>query len=217
MLNLQPAWAGRVRHVLCIGAHADDIEIGAGGTLLRWLAEQPQLRITWVVACATGSRGDEARRSAHALVGNDASLDLVLGDLEDARLPADYGRAKTFVESVRGRAAAPDVVLTHGLADAHQDHRLLAELTWQCWRDHLVLEYEIPKYEGDLGKPNLFVPLSAGHAQRKIGHLMDHFASQRSKDWFTESTFAALMRLRGVECRAPEGLAEAFHCRKAVL
>jgi LmbE family N-acetylglucosaminyl deacetylase len=143
-------------------------------------------------------------------------LDIVLGDFEDAHLPADYARAKGFLRGVRERVQA-DVVFTHCGQDAHQDHRLVSELTWQTWRDHLILEYEIPKYEGDLGRPNVYVPLSAAAAQRKVEHLLAHFASQRSKDWFSGDTFRSLMHLRGLECRAPEGAAEAFHVRKAVL
>jgi LmbE family N-acetylglucosaminyl deacetylase len=203
--------------VLCLGAHSDDIEIGCGGTLLRWLGEYAQLNVTWAVASAVGDRAVEARRSARALLKGATRLDLVLGDLPDAHLPAHYGRAKAWLREVAHVCPQPDVILTHRLEDRHQDHRLLAELTAQTWRDHLVLAYEIPKYEGDLGQPALFVPLPRRIAERKTRHLLKHFASQRGKDWFTASTFEALMRLRGVECRAPEGWAEAFHVRKAVL
>ena len=140
----------------------------------------------------------------------------MLGDFEDAHLPADFRRAKAFVRDLKDHGD-PDVVLTHRLEDAHQDHRLVAELTWQTWRKHLILEYEIPKYEGDLGRPNLFAPLPSAIAQRKIDHLLEHFGSQRSKDWFSAETFSSLMRLRGVECRAASGWAEGFHVRKATL
>lgn len=202
--------------VLCLGAHSDDIEIGCGGTLLRWLDEFERVEVTWVVFCADAPRADEARRSAQALLGAAATHELVLGDFRDAHLPAAFGAAKDFVSGVRARVA-PDVVLTHRLEDRHQDHRTVAELTWQAWRDTLVLEYEIPKYEGDLGQPNLYVPLDERQRDRKIAHLMEHFGSQRSKAWFSPETFEALLRLRGIECRAPQGLAEAFHVRKAVL
>jgi LmbE family N-acetylglucosaminyl deacetylase len=216
MLNLHLGLDSQRLRVLCLGAHSDDIEIGCGGTLLRWLSEFAQLELTWVVMSAAGERGNEARRSAQALTQGAAQLDLVLGDFEDAHLPADYARAKAFLRSVKERSN-PDVVLTHHRQDAHQDHRLVAELTWQTWRDHLILEYEIPKYEGDLGRPNLYVALSDAIGQRKIEHLLAHFGSQRSKGWFSQATFRSLMHLRGIECRAPEGAAEAFHVGKAVL
>lgn len=215
-LNLDPRADGSLR-VLCLGAHGDDIEIGCGGTLLHWLGERSALHLTWAVACAEGVRGDEARASAQALMQGAASLDLICGELPDARLPAHVERTQAWLEQVRARCAAPDLVLTHRLEDRHQDHRLLAEMTWQTWRDHLILEYEIPKYEGDLGQPNCYLPLSDAVAARKVAHLMAHFASQRDKPWFRAATFDGLMALRGVECRADSGKAEAFTLRKAVL
>ncbi len=202
--------------VLCIGAHSDDIEIGCAGTLLRWVREYPQLHVIWLVLSARGARAAEARRSARTLMRRAASLDVVVGDFEDAHFPVEFRELKTFLADLR-RRCDPQVVLTHGLDDRHQDHRLVAEMTWQHWRDHLVLEYEIPKYEGDLGQPNLYAPLPAALAERKIAHLERHFGTQRSKDWFSDSTFRSLMRLRGVECRAPSGYAEAFTCRKSIL
>lgn len=202
--------------VLCLGAHADDIEIGCAGTVLRWIDQYEQVEFTWSVLSAVGARGEEARLSAQALLRGSAAVDLVLGDFEDAQLPADFRRAKAFLEDLRGRAEF-DVVLTHSLDDRHQDHRLIAELTWQCWRDHLILAYEIPKYEGDLGQPNFFVPLPRLIAERKVAHLLEHFGSQRSRDWFSEDTFRGLMRIRGLECRSGSGHAEAFHVRKAVI
>lgn len=200
--------------VLCLGAHADDIEIGCAGTLLKWQAEYTQLEVTFAVFSAAGPRAAEARRSARALLRRAHRLDVVLGDCEDTRFPADFERAQAFARAVAGRCQ-PDVVLTHRLEDRHQDHRLVAELSWQTWRQHLVLEYEIPKVEGDLGRPNLYVPLTPTLASRKVRHLMTHFASQRDKDWFKEDSFRGLMALRGLECRA--SAAEAFHLRKAVL
>jgi LmbE family N-acetylglucosaminyl deacetylase len=215
-LALDPRTDGSLR-VLCLGAHADDIEIGCGGTLLRWLGERTALHLTWAVACGDGSRGEEARSSAQALMQGATSLDVICADLPDARLPAHLERTKAWLEQVRERAVVPDIVLTHRLEDRHQDHRALAEMTWQTWRDHLVLEYEIPKYDGDLGQPNCYVPLTDEVAARKVAHLMAHFGSQRAKYWFRPSTFDGLMALRGVECRAPSGKAEAFTLRKAVL
>lgn len=216
MLPLQLAKTGDPLRVLCLGAHADDIEIGCAGTLLRWLSEHERVAVTWVVFSAAGERAAEARRSARALLRRAHTLDIVLGDLPDARMPGVFDRAKDLVAAVAGRCQ-PDVVLTHRLEDRHQDHRLVAELTWQTWRDQLILEYEIPKYEGDLGQPNVYVPLPAALAARKLKHLMAHFGSQRSKDWFRPATFEGLMALRGIECRAASGQAEAFHLRKAVV
>jgi LmbE family N-acetylglucosaminyl deacetylase len=202
--------------VLCLGAHCDDIEIGCAGTLLRWIKAYPQVEVTWAVLSAAGERADEARRSAQVLLRRAARLEVALGDFEDAHFPADFRRIKTFLENLRQRSDA-DVVLTHRLEDRHQDHRAVAELTWQSWRDHLILEYEIPKFEGDLGHPNVFVPLTNAVAERKVNHLLKYFGSQRSKPWFNAETFLALMRLRGLECRAHSGMAEAFQLRKGTL
>jgi len=206
---------GQLR-VLCLGAHSDDIEIGCAGTLWRWLEEFDRVDVTWCVLSAAGDRGTEARRSAQALLRRAAERDIVLGEFEDTAFPADLRRVKAFLADVRDRSPF-DVVLTHTLGDRHQDHRLVAELTWQLWRDHLVLEYEIPKFEGDLGQPNLFVGLPESLVRRKVAHLMRQFGSQRSKGWFSEETFRGLMRIRGIEARAPSGWAEGFHLRKATL
>lgn len=213
-LNLGPD-RKRLR-VLCLGAHSDDVEIGCAGTLLRWIDDYERVDVTLAVLSAGVPRGDEAQRSAHALLRDAATVDVVLGDLEDAHMPADLRRAKNFLEGLRNRSEV-DVVLTHTLDDRHQDHRFIAELTWQCWRDHLILAYEIPKYEGDLGRPNVFVPLTRAIAERKVAHLLEHFGSQRSKEWFSEDTFRGLMRIRGLECRACSGYAEAFHVAKAII
>lgn len=217
MLSLAPLLEEtRPLRLVCIGAHSDDLEIGCGGLLMSWLEAGRPLEVTWVVFGAQGERAREAHDSAEALLGRAARLQLVLGDFRDGHLPAQYEAAKAFLEAVKARGPA-DMVLTHRLEDRHQDHRLLGELTWNTWRDHLVLEYEIAKYEGDLGQPNVFVPLAAATARAKAAHLMRHFGSQRSKDWFSEDGFLALTRLRGIECRAPEGHAEAFHARKLSL
>jgi LmbE family N-acetylglucosaminyl deacetylase len=200
--------------VLCLGAHADDIEIGCAGTLLRWLDEYAAVDVTWAVFAGAGARGEEARASAEALLRRASSRRVVLGDFEDACLPAEFARAKAFARALQEQGS-PDVIFTHRLEDAHQDHRLVAELTWQTWRSQLILEYEIPKYEGDLGRPNLYAPIPEALAQRKVEHLLAHYGSQRSKDWFRRDTFASLMRLRGIECRAESGWAEGFHVRKA--
>lgn len=199
--------------LLCLGAHSDDLEIGCGGTILSWLDSPRPVHVTWVVLTAQGERAREARRSAAALLRRAASFEIVFGEFADGFLPAQYERVKTFFESLK-RRIAPDILFTHRLEDRHQDHRLTGELTWNTWRDHFILEYEIPKYEGDLGQPNLFVPLTVAVAHRKVAHLNRHFGSQRSKDWFLAENFLALARLRGIECRARSGYAEAFYARK---
>lgn len=217
MLSLAPeVEAGRPLRLLCIGAHSDDIEIGCGGTLLSWLDAPRPVHVTWVVLTASGERAKEARRSAKALLRRAAVVDLLFAEFRDGFLPAQYPDVKAFFETVKAKAM-PDIVFTHRLEDRHQDHRLASELTWNTWRDHMIVEYEIVKYEGDLGQPNLFVPLSAAAARRKSAHLQRYFGSQRSKDWFSDETFMALSRLRGIECRSRSGYAEAFHARKLTL
>lgn len=216
MLPLQIGSDHKQLRVLCLGAHSDDIEVGCAGTLLRWLREYRRVDVTWVVLSAPDGRAEEGKRSARSLLRGAARVDLIFGEFPDAHLPADFARAKTFLTGLR-RRTRPDVVLTHRLEDRHQDHRMVAELTWQSWRDHLILEYEVPKYEGDLGQPNLFVPLSRAIGNRKVAHLIKHFGSQRSKHWFNADTFLGLMHVRGVECRSSSGLAEGFYVRKAVI
>jgi LmbE family N-acetylglucosaminyl deacetylase len=202
--------------LLCIGAHSDDLEIGCGGTVATWLASWPAVDVTWVVLSADGDRADEARRSARAMLRGAASVRLELGQFRDGFLPAQYAEVKQHFEILKQRVN-PDVVLTHCREDRHQDHRLAAELTWNTWRNHLIYEYEIPKYEGDLAQPNVYVPLTARVARRKMAHLARFFNSQRNRDWFRVENFEAIMRLRGLECRAPSGFAEAFHGRKLII
>jgi LmbE family N-acetylglucosaminyl deacetylase len=208
VLNLDLG-ASRLR-VLAIGSHADDIEIGCGGTLLRLAGELEALELHWVVLSAGGERADEARASAEAFRAEAE----VLG-FRDAFFR--YGdEVKEFFEELKGRFD-PDLVLTHHDADRHQDHRLVAELTWNTFRDHLILEYEIPKYDGDLGSPNVFFHLSEDIARRKVELLLDAFPSQREKRWFTEDLFLGLMRVRGMESNSPSGYAEGFYARKVSL
>ena len=206
----------RKLRLLCIGAHSDDIEIGCGGTVLEWLSRYEEVEITWVVLSASGMRVAEARDSANAISHGAKLINLVLRDFRDGYFPAQFDEAKNLFEELKANAN-PDVIFTHRLEDRHQDHRLVAELTWQTFRDHLILEYEIPKYEGDLGQPNLFVALSSNVAKGKIKHLEHHFGSQRSKGWFRPETFSSLLQLRGIECRAASGYAEAFHARKCIV
>jgi len=202
---------GRERlHVLAIGAHSDDIEIGCGGTLLRLARDVPELELTWIVLSADGDRADEARAGAEAFGATTVEVEA----FEDAFFA--YGReVKEHFERLKARLS-PDLVLTHHGGDLHQDHRLVSELTWNTFRDHLILEYEIPKYDGDRGAPNLFVQLDADLARQKVESLLRSFPSQRAKPWFTEDLFLALLRLRGMESRSPSGLAEGFYARKLV-
>jgi LmbE family N-acetylglucosaminyl deacetylase len=205
-----------LRRLLVIGAHSDDAEIGCGGTVLRILAEHPGVAVTWVVLAAAGEREAEARASAEALLADAAEARVIVGGLRDGFLPYLGPVTKDLFEELKAQVD-PDLVLTHQRNDLHQDHRVACELTWNTFRDHLILEYEIPKWDGDLGAPNVFVPLPGDLASRKVDHLMNHFASQRSKRWFTRDVFQGLMRLRGMECASDTGLAEAFYGRKLTL
>jgi LmbE family N-acetylglucosaminyl deacetylase len=207
---------GRRVHVLALGAHSDDIEIGTGGALLQWIASGAELHVHWCVLSANGARAGEAEASAAAFLGGAASARIELETFRDGYFPYDGARLKDWFESLR-RRIDPDVILTHRREDAHQDHREICKLTWNSFRDHQILEYEIPKWDGDLGQPNLYVPLDATVLDRKVELLVEHFASQRSKDWFDPETFRGLSRLRGMECRATGGHAEAFTMRKAQL
>lgn len=210
-LRLPGAEGARLR-VLALGCHSDDIEIGAGGTMLRLHEAYGDLEVHWVVLSAHGPRRDEARASADDLLPG-AALTVDLHEFRDGYFPYEGGRVKDVFEALKA-APMPDLILTHHRQDLHQDHRLVCELTWNTFRDHLILEYEIPKYDADLGQPNVFVPVTEAHARRKVEVLLRHFGSQRSKHWFTEDLFVGVMRLRGSECRSPTGYAEAFHGRK---
>jgi LmbE family N-acetylglucosaminyl deacetylase len=203
------------RRILFLGAHADDIEIGCGGTTLRLSAERKDLEVRWVVFSATPERAAEARASAAAFLGGVAQATVVVRDYRDGYLPWSGAAIKEELEAVK-REFVPDVIFTHYRGDLHQDHRLISELTWNTWRNHLILEYEIPKFDGDFGTPNFFAPLSRATLERKIALLLQHFSTQAGKQWFTADLFQAVARIRGMECVAPESLAEAFYCRKAV-
>lgn len=208
---------GTPLEILCLGAHSDDIEIGAGGTLLRLLAERPGSTVHWVVfASHSPQREAEARASAAAFLAGAGQVDLEVHAFRDGFFPSLISQIKEQFERIK-QAVKPDLILCHRTRDAHQDHRTIAELAWNTWRNHLILEFEIPKYEGDLGQPNVYVPLSRQTAERKVALLLQHFASQAGRSWFRAETFESLMRLRAIECNAPEGFAEAFHARKLVL
>lgn len=203
-----------VRTVLCLGAHADDIEIGCGGAVLDLLARQPgKIAVHWVVLSGDDARRAEARRAAEAFLAQAGARTVTTQTFRDTYFPFVGGEIKQFIAELRDQVS-PDLIFTHRREDLHQDHRLVAELTWCAFRDHLVLEYEIPKYEGDLGRPNLFVPLDESVCRRKIELLLESFPTQRSRPWFTADTFWALLRLRGLECNSPSRFAEAFTCAK---
>ncbi len=206
----------KLRTLLCLGAHADDIEIGCGGTVLRLLAEHPNVQVHWVVLSACDERADEATRSAEVFLGSAGTQNLVLHTFRDSFFPYEGAALKQFFDEL-SQAIVPDVVLTHRLEDRHQDHRLVAELTWNTFRDHLILEYDIPKYEGDLGAPNVFVPLGQTTCHQKVETIVETFVSQNTKPWFAKDTFWSLLRLRGLECNSPTHLAEGLYCRKMTL
>jgi LmbE family N-acetylglucosaminyl deacetylase len=208
--------AGGALTVLCIGAHSDDIEIGCGGTILRLAEEYPGTVFHWVLFSAVGVREAEARRAASLFVPPAALNEPVLKSFPDGFLPYEGAKVKAVFEELK-QVIYPDLIFAPYLRDAHQDHRLIAELTWNTFRDHLILEYEIPKYDGDLGQPSVFVPLEDEVARKKVRYLQLAFQSQHVKRWFQGSTFFSLMRLRGMECNAPSGYAEAFYSRKMVL
>jgi LmbE family N-acetylglucosaminyl deacetylase len=202
------------RRILFLGAHADDIEIGCGGTALRLTAERRDLEVRWVVFSATPERAAEAQASAAAfLEGTKATV--VVRDHRDGYLPWTGAAIKEEFEALK-REFVPDLIFTHYRHDLHQDHRLVSELTWNTWRNHFILEYEIPKFDGDFGSPNFFSALPAAMMERKIALLLRHFATQAGKQWFSADLFRAVARIRGMECVAPEAFAEAFYCRKAV-
>ena len=202
--------------VLCLGAHSDDIEIGCGGTILRLIETYPNLSIHWIVFSATESRRKEAVASAHQFLEKAAHKEIIVKDFQDGFFPYDGAGIKRYFEELK-QTIVPDLIFTHYRHDLHQDHRLLNELTWNTFRNHLILEYEIPKYDGDLGTPNFFVPLSKQICETKIACLLQHFQTQANKHWFTSRLFESIMALRGMESHAPDGYAEAFYSRKLVL
>ena len=207
---------GALKHILCLGAHCDDIEIGIGGTLLRLAEQYPQAQFHWVVFCGNEQREAETRACADRLLGSAGGLNVEVLRHRNGYFPYVGDRVKDDFERLKARLD-PDLVFTHYQHDRHQDHRTVSDLTWNTFRDHLVLEYEIPKYDGDLGQPNVFVALTPEQRQAKVDAVMDCFASQAHRPWFSRSTFDALMRLRGMEANAPSGYAEGFYGRKCVL
>ena len=216
MKGLQLARPGERFSILCLGAHSDDIEIGAGATLLSLIERGVQLDVHWCVLSGGGVRDEEARKSAADFLAKAAGARVELMSFRDGFFPEQGEAIKQCFEALKQRVE-PDLILTHRRDDAHQDHRKVCQLTWNTFRDHQILEYEIPKWDGDIGQPNIYVPVSAAAIKRKIELLMAHFGSQRSKQWFDDETFRGLARIRGMECRAPERYAEAFFGRKLAL
>lgn len=204
----------RPLRLLAIGAHCDDIEIGCGATILKLIADLPLLEVHWVVFASTPERATEAHESARSFLG-DTPNEITVLDYADGFFPDRWADIKRSVEVLS--SFEPDLIFTHRREDMHQDHRTLGELTWNTFRNHAILEYEIVKYDGDLGQPNFFVPIEEDLYRRKVRKTLDGFPSQRSKHWFTEDTLMSIGRLRGVESASPTGFSEAFHCRKGVL
>lgn len=216
MMKISLASPGDRLSVLCLGAHSDDIEIGAGGAILSLIEAGITLDVCWCVLSAGNERAVEARNSAEAFLANAATYSVELGSFQDSYFPSQTREIKNWLLDLRDRIA-PGVIFTHSRDDAHQDHREINKLTSNVFRDHLIMEYEIPKWDGDLERRNTYVPLSEGAMDTKVALLLEHFGSQRSKDWFDGDTFRGLARLRGMECRAPTRFAEAFTVRKLLL
>lgn len=202
--------------ILCLGAHSDDIEIGCGGTILQLLSSYTNLHVVWVVFSSGREREREARASAALFLKNAKGQQVVVKNFRDGFFPYEGTEIKNFFEEIK-KDVNPDLIFTHYRIDRHQDHRTISDLTWNTWRRHLILEYEIPKYDGDLASPNCFVPLKREICNRKIKHICDVFQTQSNKAWLTADTFQAILRLRGIECGAPDKYAEAFYCRKFIL
>jgi LmbE family N-acetylglucosaminyl deacetylase len=216
MKTLLLAPTGERLCVLCLGAHSDDIEIGAGATILTWIDDGLKLDVVWCVLSGGGAREVEARGSAADFLKGAANTRVEVMPFRDGFFPSQGEAIKSWFETLK-QSVHPDLILTHRRDDAHQDHREVCRHTWNTFRDHLILEYEIPKWDGDLGQPSFYVPATASIIERKSELLLRHFGTQRSKHWFDAETFRALARLRGMECRAPERYAEAFFARKVVL
>lgn len=216
MLTLAPNLPkDRPPRLLFLGAHSDDIEIGCGGSVLRLMADHPRAAVCWVVFGASPERATEARASAADFLAGADRPDVRTLDFPDAFFPSRTPDIKRQFEALKG--FEPDIIFTHCAHDLHQDHRLICELTWNTFRSHLILEYEVPKYDGDLRSPAVFIALSPEHCRRKIALLQKHFATQRAKHWFDEQLFMGLMRIRGMESRSPSGFAEGFYARKVLI
>lgn len=201
--------------ILCLGAHPDDIEVGCGGTVLRLIEEVPEAQFYWAVFSGDEKRSKEASKSARIFLEKVKSKKIDVQDFRDSYFPFVGAKIKDYFEKL-GKEFSPDIVFTHYRSDAHQDHRLISSLTWNTFRDHFILEYEVPKYDGDLGAPNLYLYLTESQVERKISFLCDIFQTQKKKQWFDQETFKSILRIRGVECNSPSKYAEAFYCRKII-
>jgi LmbE family N-acetylglucosaminyl deacetylase len=210
------ALAAQPMRILCLGAHSDDIEIGCGATIIALLAASKAVEVQWVVFGATGARADEARQSAGMLLTGARKHEVTVLGFTDGFFPSEAAAIKKQFEELKGRFN-PDLIFSHRGDDQHQDHRVISELTWNTFRNHLILEYEVPKYDGDLGQPNVFVPADSTARARKIEILTTVFGTQRDKRWFSPETFDGLMRIRGVECASPTGYAQDSYARKITL
>jgi len=202
--------------LLCLGAHSDDIEIGCGGTILRLLTEYNNTEVHWVVLGSNGQRDVEASVSANRFLADAGKKEIIIENYKDGFFPYMGGDIKNYFEELK-RRVSPDIIFTHARHDLHQDHRLVSELTWNTFRNHLILEYEVIKYDGDIGVPNVFVHLSESICRRKVDYLLESFLSQKGKPWFTEDAFLSILRIRGIESNSPEKHSEGFYCRKLVI
>jgi LmbE family N-acetylglucosaminyl deacetylase len=216
MLKLKLGEASSPYRVLAIGCHADDIEIGCGGTILHLIETLPSVEVWWVVLSARGERAEEVHQSADAFLAGAADRRIFVREFRDGFFPYDGGEIKDFFESLKPQIS-PDLIFTHNRKDLHQDHRVASELTWNTFRNHLILEYEVPKYDGDFGSPNVFFHLSEAITNRKVENLLAYFSTQRDRRWFTEDLFLSTLRIRGMESNSPTRYAEAFYGRKVVL
>lgn len=202
--------------ILCLGAHPDDIEIGCGGTILRLTEDLPKTQVRWVVFSGDAKRQKEAFEGAENFLKKAKTKAIDIQNFRESYFPFIGDKIKDHFEKIKNEFS-PDIIFTHYSHDAHQDHRLISNLSWNAFRDHLILEYEIPKYDGDLGNPNFYMHLSEKNVREKIGYLCNTFQSQKTKKWFDEETFSSILRIRGVECNCPSKYAEAFYCRKIVV
>lgn len=202
--------------ILCLGAHSDDIEIGCGGTILRLLEEVEKVEVKWIVFSANDKRDEESEKSAKMFLGKARRKNLIVKHFRESYFPYIGAEIKNYLEEIK-KEFTPDIIFTHYRYDLHQDHRLISELTWNTFRDHLILEYEIIKYDGDLGSPNLFIHLDKEICSKKIEYILKSFKTQGTRKWFTKDAFLSILRLRGVESNAPNMYAEAFYCRKMII
>jgi LmbE family N-acetylglucosaminyl deacetylase len=209
------AGGGKLGSILCLGAHCDDIEIGCGASILRLVRENPGVHVTWVVLSSTPGRTEEATQAADRFLSGTKHKTVKIEAFRDSYFPYSGAEIKDYIHAL-SRTVQPDLILTHYRGDAHQDHRLVSELTGNAFRDHLILEYEIPKYDGDLGAPNFFIPVDRELCESKVDVIYECFGSQRSRSWFTKDTFWAILRLRGIEANSASGYAEGFYARKCV-